>query len=254
MPTAATVSDEALIPGLIARDEAALAALLDRYWTRAYRVALQLTGDPAAAEDAAQETFVRLLDKAGQFEAGRAFRPWFFKILVNAAKQQRRAATRRKAYEARPEAQARPAPTPPAAALEAAETQALVRSHLAGLSPKLRSALALRYLEDLSLGEVAEALGIPPGTVSSRIRRGLESLRESLQPTLSLSGVAGVEWLRRAMEAAPAGPTAPGPAEVLAALLDRPLGPPIETPHAPEPASRVQCGPSRVRPIHAATV
>lgn len=175
--TDAQAADERL--DLAARDPKLLEALVARHWAAAYHLALPLTGgDPAAAEDAAQDAFVRVLEHAGRFDPRRAFRPWLLRIVRNVALDQRRARVRRARHEARAPEASRTLAVDPALAEERARVQALV----AGLPHDLRDALCVRYVGGLSLAEAAEALECPEGTVSSRVRRGLEALREALGP------------------------------------------------------------------------
>jgi RNA polymerase sigma-70 factor (ECF subfamily) len=173
-------ADEELIPGLLARDEKAVEALVDRYWARAYRVAYQLVGQ-AAAEDVAQETMLEVLRSVDRFEPGRPFRPWFFKILKHVALTHQRTEARRKRRERKQH------PPPQVASHERVDAVESVRTYLARLTPALRETLALHYLEGLTHREVAEALGCAEGTVASRIHRGLESLRAKLQPAVNLA-------------------------------------------------------------------
>ncbi|MGE0706893.1 MAG: sigma-70 family RNA polymerase sigma factor [Planctomycetota bacterium] len=180
--------DDELVRGLARGDEEAVARLLDRFWAPAYRVAYGVVSDPGAAEDVAQEAVVRALQAIEGFERGRAFRPWFLRIVVNVARNHQRADARRSQHEERG---ARPERTATPDALERQEQAALVRDALGGLAPKLREALALRYLEELSLGEVARVLGCPEGTVSSRVRRGMARLRAGLQALQPEQGRAG---------------------------------------------------------------
>src|SRR5688572_7808882 len=67
-------------------DEAALAALVERHWAHAWRIAMRSLGDPAAAEDAAQEAMVALARGAGRFDDGAAFLPWFYALVLNAVR------------------------------------------------------------------------------------------------------------------------------------------------------------------------
>lgn len=173
--------DEDLVAGLVRRDEAAVALLLERWWSRAYRLAHQLTGDAAAAEDVAQEAFVQALRGAEGFDPARgAFAPWFLRIVRNAAFNATRARRRRVDHEGSA-ARDRPEGTHDDVALRADATG--VRAHLHALSPPYREALALHYLQGLTFQEVAEVLGCPLGTVASRVRRGLEALRARVTPT-----------------------------------------------------------------------
>lgn len=187
-PTPGTLpSDEELVPRLAARDEDAVALLLARWWPRAHRLALQLVGDAALAEDVAQEAFVQLLRAAGEFDPARgAFTPWFLRIVRNAALNAARARTRRSGHEAaaaRPEGHVDDPAERAATSVDAAS----VRAHLAELSPPYREAVALHCLQGLTFKEVSQVLGYPLGTVASRVRRGLDDLRARLA-----AGSAGV--------------------------------------------------------------
>lgn len=176
-------TDEDLVARLASRDEEAVELLLERYWARAFRVALQLTGGPGAAEDVAQETFLKVLKSAGSFEAGRSFRGWFFAILKNTAHNHTRGARRargRESVAARPEAVVE-------TAAEQRDEATVVRRHVGDLAPNLRDVLVLHYLEGLTLKDVAEALGCPLGTVKSRRHRGLEQLRTSLSVVMTVT-------------------------------------------------------------------
>lgn len=232
-----TPTDEDLVPRLAARDEAAVALLLERWWARAYRLAHQLTGDPAAADDAAQEAFVHALRAAGGFDPARGpFAPWFLRIVRNAAFNLSRARARRAGHEA---AAARPevAPDDPAArAAERADAEGL-REHLAALRPPYREAVALHVVEGLTFQEVAQVLGCPLGTVASRVRRGLEALRARAVGA-SLAGLLalGDQALGRELAAAFAGaPPAPAPGTLLHAATAAP-------PASAAPARRAGAG------------
>ncbi|MBL4848617.1 MAG: sigma-70 family RNA polymerase sigma factor [Planctomycetes bacterium] len=185
-----TLTDADLIRGLVAQEEEVVAEFLDRYWARAFGIAVQLTGDPASAEDVTQDAFVAALRGVGKLSEGDPLRAWFFRIVENTAKKQHRTDRRRKARHQGRAAQTRELSEDPTGTVARSEEHSLVKAHLAELSPKLRHTLALRYLEDMSLAEVARVLDIPRQTVSSRIRLGLESLRNSLQPQLALSALA----------------------------------------------------------------
>ena len=181
------IADEDLVPGLVQQDEATIRLLVDRYWERSFRTALPLVaGDPASAEDVAQQTFVEVLRAAKRFEQGCRFQPWFFRILQNTASNHRRSQLRRKNRERRVGNNSNQTARTQSMAdvAESRELHILVREHLARLKPQFREVLALRYLEEMSLKDVAAALNCPAGTVASRIRRGLEALRSSLQPAL----------------------------------------------------------------------
>ena len=193
--------DEEWVAGLRRRDEAAVGELLDRYWERAYRVALRLQGDPGSAEDVAQETFLQVLESIDRFDPARAFRPWFFTILRRVASNHRRASKRRSTREAVAAVPERVLP----ALSDAAEA---VQHYLEGLEPNLREALSLHYLGGLTHKEVGEVLGCPAGTASYWIGRGIEKLRSSVRPAHGVAlGVGEVLALLR-VEDLPAAPAA----------------------------------------------
>ena len=215
--------DTRSLEGLLANDEEAITQLLERYWARSYRVALQFSRDPGEAEDIAQETFVAVLRNLPSLQRGASFQAWFFKVLSNTAHKHHRSRTRRSAHEARSDLTPREFANPREAA-ERGEQAELVRAHLQELSPKLRHALALRYLEGLSLNEVAEVLEVPRQTASSRIRLGLEALRTSLEPALSVGAALTLAALPELIETAlrVTAPEVPAAGQLLAALGDAP--------------------------------
>lgn len=200
--------DEELVARVAAGDEAALEPLLRRHWEGAFRLARGVLGETSAAEDVAQEAFLRLLRRAGQFDAQREFRPWFASLVRNAARDARTARERRARREegAPLRMGGEPAHDPVARREEAR----LVREHLERLEPDCRELLRLCYEEGLTQREAAEALDCPPGTVASRIKRGLRLLGTSLTPLLGASACApaAIEALlgasRRSVPPAPA--------------------------------------------------
>jgi len=175
------ISDERLVQRLGEDPEGGLRVLLQRHWGTAFRVGLQVARDPMAAEDAAQDAFLRVLDRASSFDPERAFRPWFVRIVANCARDRVKARQRRARHERRA---AKPEITGSAEGLDA-ETCDLLWSALGELKAEQRMAVSLHYLEGLSFREVAEALECPEGTAASRCRRGLKALRRELTPALS---------------------------------------------------------------------
>jgi len=185
--TVTTRSDEELVQALAAGDADALGPLLDRYWQAAYRYAARLSGgDAQRAEDVAQDVFLTVLERPGRFRAGRAFRPWFYRLVQNRARDAHRRARARRRREGRV---ARREAEPLAEGEADAE---LVARHLDALEPDLRRAVTLKHVEGLTFREVAEVLGVPEGTAASRVRRGLESLRVKIEPALASELAAGL--------------------------------------------------------------
>jgi RNA polymerase sigma-70 factor (ECF subfamily) len=143
-------------------DEAAFAWLLDRYRARAMRLAMQVLGRPDEAEDAAQEAFIRAFRNIRSFRGESRFATWFFHIVLRVCLDKKRL----KRWESEI---AWDDAIEPAAPPDAADTRMVVRSLLDRLSPPMRAALILREVEGLEYEEIAHALGIPVGTVRSRL-------------------------------------------------------------------------------------
>jgi RNA polymerase sigma factor (sigma-70 family) len=148
----------------------------------AMRTAWLVTRNAAEAEDAVQEAFVKAYRALRRFREGAAFRPWLLAIVTNEARNRRRSVARAdrltlRVAEVRPSGDA--APSPEAAALRLEERELLVEA-LNGLREEDRLVVGYRYLLGLSEAETAQALGVPKGTVKSRLARSLGRLRESL--------------------------------------------------------------------------
>jgi RNA polymerase sigma-70 factor (ECF subfamily) len=141
------------------------------HWPRALRAAYLVTHDPQAAEDIAQESFLAAIRALDRFDRRRPFGPWLHRIVVNRAIDWSRA----RALRAEVELGEHVAGSEVQAEL-ADETFAA----LARISAEHRAVIVLRYLLEFTPGEIADALGVPRGTVNSRLRRGLDALAEEL--------------------------------------------------------------------------
>jgi RNA polymerase sigma factor (sigma-70 family) len=167
--------------------------LVRRYQDVAVRTAHLVSGGADDAEDAVQDAFVKAYRALDRFRAGSPFRPWLLRIVANEARNRRRSANRRsglalRAIEDRPSSDA--APSPEAAVLVQERRTALLAA-LAGLRDDDREVVMARYLLDLSESEAAEMLGIPRGTVKSRLSRALGRLRERLADPASEGALGG---------------------------------------------------------------
>ncbi len=154
---------------------AALEQLFRLHWPRAYRAALGVVGDAAAAEDIAQESFLAAVRALDRFDRRRPFGPWLHRIVVNRAIDWARARSLRR--EIGIEGLAEPAASERAGSGRADELAVA----LASLGVEQRAVIVLRYLLDYTPGEIAELLDLPRGTVNSRLRRGLDRLGEGLR-------------------------------------------------------------------------
>ena len=156
---------------------AALEQLFRAHWGRAYRAALLVVGDAAAAEDIAQESFLAAVRALDRFDRRRPFGPWLHRIVVNRAIDWGRARALRR--ELALDGVAEPADV--AEAVRGGERTEELAGALASLVPEQRAVIVLRYLLDYTPGEIAELLDLPRGTVNSRLRRGLDRLGGELE-------------------------------------------------------------------------
>ena len=155
--------------------------LVRRYQDVAVRAAHVIAPD-GDAEDAAQEAFVKAYAALPRFRTGSPFRPWLLRIVTNEARNRRRSAGRRtglalRAAEDRPLGDAAPSPE---SAVLAHEARAALVAALNLLRDDDREVIGARYFLELSEAETADALGIPRGTVKSRLSRALGRLKAGL--------------------------------------------------------------------------
>ena len=170
-------------------DTEAYGELVTMHQAAAFRVAYLLLGSAADAEDAAQEGFMRAYLALSRFREGEPFRPWLLQVVGNEARNRRRAQGRREGVLARAAAMLRgsgsaTATEPPERVAILGETRAELRDALGALDEGERLVVTCRYLLGLSGAETAAALGIPAGTVKSRLHRGLRRLRVRLEPLM----------------------------------------------------------------------
>jgi RNA polymerase sigma-70 factor (ECF subfamily) len=184
--TTAETETAKIARGLRERDMELLADLVECYQHRLVRYLLYLTGRREYAEDLAQETWVRVLQRGSQYNGRQRFDPWLFAIARNLAIDYLR--KKRKAVQTASLPNDRDAmlllpsfgPSPFEAAARSEDAIRLA-GQLQILSPLYREALLLRFQEDLSLAEMAQVLGAPLTTVTSRIYRGLAALRSAFE-------------------------------------------------------------------------
>lgn len=169
-----------LILGIAAGDRAALRAAHTRMANRVFGVALAILRDRAGASDVLQETFIKLWQRAGQFDPARGTaESWLLAIARYAALDAARARGREMATD---DPLLGDIAVPPEALdlLDAGQTHARLRACMEQLGAKGREAIVLAFVHGLSHVEVAEHLSLPLGTVKSQIRRGLLALRECM--------------------------------------------------------------------------
>lgn len=156
-----------------------VAALFAEHHSALFRYLARWTGDPDVAADAAQEAFVKLLERPPKPGETRA---WLFRVGTNAARESGRTRSRRirLLQEAPGRAPAGDAPLSPDAMLDARERQRVVQQALAGLPERDRTLLLMRE-EGFSHREIAEAVGTTTGSVGTMIARALDKLAAELR-------------------------------------------------------------------------
>lgn len=166
-------------------DEQAFTALMSMYQERVLRVILHIVGNPEDAQDLCQETFVRLYTTFGRFDPSRAFAPWLYRIATNLCLDfLRRRKARPQTLQLDPELDLRDARAlgdSPEGALLRKESRQAVMGALQKLPANYRTALVLRYVDDLEYPEIASILGISEANVQMRVSRGRQRLRELLK-------------------------------------------------------------------------
>ena len=161
------------------RDSEFIARLVSRYHYRLVRYLVYLTAQREPAEDLVQETWMRVLERAAQYDGQSRFEPWLFAIARNLAfdwlRRQPQPGPESGAEFAAPDGQS------PFVSAAKSEDAARLAAALGELEPIYREALLLRFQEELSLQEIAGVAGAPVSTISSRIHRGLAMLRSRLE-------------------------------------------------------------------------
>ncbi len=199
-------SDEVLFERYRKGDNASLRTLIERHHVDLLRFLYRLVGDQAGAEDVFQDTFLQIHVSAGTFDATRRFRPWLFTIAANKARDYLRKKGRRRMLELS-------APIgggngganggddsgtasidllevripSPNARLDQTELNQQVQRALATLSPTLREILLLAYFQRLSYAQIADDLGIPLGTVKSRLHAAVAGFGRAWKQSQAMS-------------------------------------------------------------------
>lgn len=153
--------------------------LIDEHYQGLYRYAYRLSGTAADAEDLTQEAFRKAIDRLPQLRDPERAKAWLFRILRNAYLHRVRDARRHRSVplDAVGDLPERPPAEPPAV------DPAQLQEALDDLDEAFRTPLILFHFEEFSYADIAEQMGIPIGTVMSRIARGRAYLRTRLTPT-----------------------------------------------------------------------
>jgi RNA polymerase sigma-70 factor (ECF subfamily) len=187
MSTSTEVPDAELVAKSLEGDNSAFEALVNRYKDTVYRLAYRMVGGHEDAEDLSQECFFRLYRVLAKYNPELPFAPWLYRICTNLCinwlqRRDRRVATQSMTgSEEWADQWDMPDVGPgPEQLVATKEQRARVLAAVGELPLHLRLPLVLRFLLDLTFREISEILGLPLGTVATRVRRATEMLRKSL--------------------------------------------------------------------------
>ncbi len=177
---------QSLIADAARGDQDAQRVLFERYREAAYRVAYRVTGRDADALDIVQDSFIKMFQRLGDFRGTSSLKTWLLRIVTNRALDVVRGRKVRLAVSLDgddergiepPDPKASPAPS---RGIESRETVERIRAAIDRLPPEQRAVMALYASGEMTYGEIAEVLGIPAGTVMSRLYHARRRLQEML--------------------------------------------------------------------------
>jgi RNA polymerase sigma-70 factor (ECF subfamily) len=204
----AAADDQALVAAAQAGDRRALDTLLRRHYDRVHAVCRRIAGSSRDADDAAQEAMISIVRGLPRFDGRAQFSTWAYRIATNAALDELRRRKRRPALHVVSDEGTAPEPVDPLAdrQVTAIGDRMAIDAALDELPEEFRAAVVLRDVADLDYAEIADALGVPVGTVKSRIARGRNQLT-------TLLGNQGTSGGRPTPESEPPAAPRPDPSE-----------------------------------------
>jgi RNA polymerase sigma-70 factor (ECF subfamily) len=189
---ASEISEQELIARCQAKEPDAIALLVERYQRYVYRLAYSLTGNGADADDLAQDAMINVLKGIGNFKGRSSLTSWIYVVVLNTFRDAKRRASRRPAtsLENQPGG-AEQQPTPlwnEGDTLLRKELAQVLQNVLAQVPEDFRTVVTLYDILGFSYEEIANMLGLPMGTVKSRLHRGRAFMRERLGNKTELLG------------------------------------------------------------------
>ena len=162
-------------------DREAFHFLFETHKDRVYSIAFHYSGNEATARDVTQQVFLKLFTTINQFREDSQFTTWLYRIVANACTDEHR--KRRRFVPLNSEIDMRDIKTRGSQVerIHRREIAESVRGAIGELTPKLRIPILLKYIEGMSYDEIADALGLSMGTVSSRLNRGHKMLARKLE-------------------------------------------------------------------------
>ena len=175
------IIDDATIEACQRGDSDAFLLVFETYRDRVYSIALCFfDGNEAAASDITQEVFVKLMTTIVQFQNRSEFSTWLYRLVRNACLDRRRALRRFQFFGSALQFETESPRRSAEDRYIQGEMERSVRKVIAGMKPKLRMAVLLKYFDDLSYDEIATVLGCSKGTVASRLNRAHQILARKL--------------------------------------------------------------------------
>lgn len=179
-------ADATLVERAQQGDNAAFRELVVLYSPRVFRLAWRITGNEATAEDAVQETFLRLHRALGRYDARAQFGTWLYRVAANATldimRKQKRSEPESR-FAPVDEAQTQPAADPsPERRTLSREMEEAVRRAMQGLTPLERAAFVLRHFEERSISELCGLLRLSENAAKQAVFRAVRKLRSTLAP------------------------------------------------------------------------
>src|SRR6478735_4130799 len=184
-PAAQPTTPDSLIEQCLAGDQSAWELIVRQHWRKVFNVAYKFVGKHDEAEDLAQDIFLKIFKALATFDRRANFQTWIISISRNLCIDHYRSVRKERQTIARDvdsnDLQPASAERGPYAQAEHQDLRAQLRTALEALPLTLRTAVVLRDLQELSYQEIADRLGLPEGTVKSRINRGRIELAHQLR-------------------------------------------------------------------------
>ena len=191
--------DEILLARFLEGDETAFESVVARYSGEVFRFVARFLRDASAADDIVQETFVQVYQSAASFDSARRFRPWLFTIAANKARDLIRSQARRPTNPLQASISGddesgefidlmQAAQDAPSAAMESEELQRQVQNTVGNMPEHLREILLLSYFHQFPYKQIGEILGIPLGTVKSRLHAAVAHFADRWKANQNRSG------------------------------------------------------------------
>ncbi len=203
--TTPSATPDRLIEECLSGNQAAWETIVRQHWRKVFNLAYKFVGKHDEAEDLTQDIFLKVFKALATFDRRANFQTWLISISRNLCIDHYRSVRKERETIAREVDASTLSPasreTGPLVALERRDLRELVRQALEGLPLALRTAVVLRDLQELSYQEIADQLGLPEGTVKSRINRGrIELARQITRLQASQAARAGTAAARRSAQ------------------------------------------------------